>query len=314
VQRFQHLSRDQLKANGTPCTDDGNACTSDACQAGSCAHPAGNAGALCRAAQGVCDFPEVCDGASATCPADTHLPDGTACTDSNACTQTDQCTAGACVGSNPVVCTSSNVCSTSSCQTGSGQCVETPIASCFTANLDYVKVSVDYTVPTPTATVAECNDLNNWSATKLNPQVACVPQTITTFTPFVVTRVFDGVCPKGSSPQWQFFVYSTSTPPNTRIEFRFRAFQSTAGVCVAQPAAVSSPPAPIAIASLTQDPEVCSLTSTNPACPKNLFSALGGLPAGAYECLQMDAYGVPTATASPELIDWSVTYNCAPSQ
>ena len=38
------------------------------------------------------------------------------------------------------------------------------------------------------------------------------------------------------------------------------------------------------------------------------------LPAGSYECLQMDAYGVTSTTASPELIDWSVTYNCLPSQ
>jgi hypothetical protein len=177
-----------------------------------------------------------------------------------------------------------------------------------------VKVTVDYTVPQSTAAVAECNTLNNWSASKLNPKVDCVPQTITTFTPFTVTRVFDGVCPQGTSAQWQFFTYTTSTPADTRIEFRFRSFENTTGTCTALAAATASPPAPIAIASLTQDPEVCTLTSTNPACPKNLFSALGGLPNGGYECLQMDAYGVPSTTASPELIDWNVTYNCLPSQ
>jgi hypothetical protein len=305
---------DQLKANGTPCTDDGNACTTDSCQAGACSHPAGNPGALCRAARDACDFPETCDGVTTVCPTDAYQPDGTACTDGNACTQTDQCVAGSCTGSNPVACTSSSACSTSSCNPATGQCVETPIASCFTASLDYVKVSVDYTVPVSTAAVAECNTLNNWSATKLNPKVDCVPQTISTFTPFVVTRVFDGVCPKGSSPQWQFFVYTTSTPADTRVEFRFRAFENTTGTCAALPAATTSPPDPVAVASLTQDPEVCTLTSSNPACPKNLFTSLGGLPAAGYECLQMDAYGVPSTTASPELIDWNVTYNCLPSQ
>jgi hypothetical protein len=28
----------------------------------------------------------------------------------------------------------------------------------------------------------------------------------------------------------------------------------------------------------------------------------------------MDAYGVPSTSGSPELIDWNVTYNCMPSQ
>jgi hypothetical protein len=305
---------DQQKANGTPCTDDGNSCTTDSCQAGACSHPAGNAGALCRAARDACDFPEVCDGVTTVCPTDSYQPDGTACTDNNACTQTDMCVAGTCTGSNPITCTASSTCSTSTCNPGSGQCVETPIASCFTASVDYVKVSVEYTVPTSTAAVAECNTLNNWSATKLNPKTDCVPQTISTFVPFTVTRVFDAVCAKGTSPQWQFFTYDTSTPTGTSIEFRFRAFEPTNGVCVAQTAVTASPPTPVAVASLTQDPEVCSLTSTNPACPKNLFTELGGLPSGGYECLQMDAYGVPSTSASPELIDWNVTYNCLPSQ
>lgn len=305
---------DQSKANGTPCTDDGNACTTDSCQAGVCLHPVGNPGALCRAARDTCDLPEVCDGVTAVCPADAFQEDGTACTDGNACTQTDQCKSGSCAGSNPVTCTASSTCSTSSCNPATGQCVDTPIASCFTASLDYVKVSVDYTVPMSTAGVAECDLLNNWSATKLNPKVDCVPQTITTLTPFVVTRMFQATCPKGTSAQWQLFTYTTSTPVDTRVEFRFRATDTTNGSCVTQTAATSSPPVPVAIASLTQDPEVCTLTSINPACPKNLFSALGGLPQGAYPCLQMDAYGVTSMTASPELDDWNVTYNCVPSE
>src|SRR5207249_3452910 len=42
---------DALKASGTTCTDDGNVCTTDACNGTSttCTHPAGNAGAVCRA-------------------------------------------------------------------------------------------------------------------------------------------------------------------------------------------------------------------------------------------------------------------------
>src|SRR5439155_408556 len=78
------------KASGTACTDDGNACTLDQCDgtSTSCQHPAGNGGAVCRAAAGECDLPETCTGSSSTCPADgPRKASGTACTDDgNPCT------------------------------------------------------------------------------------------------------------------------------------------------------------------------------------------------------------------------------------
>src|SRR5207247_9484497 len=49
--------------------------------------------------------------------------DGTACNDGNACTQTDTCQAGACVGSNPVVCSASDQCHVAgTCDTATGVC------------------------------------------------------------------------------------------------------------------------------------------------------------------------------------------------
>src|SRR5437667_6772026 len=70
-----------VKAAGTACTDDGNPCTLDQCNgtSTSCQHPAGNAGAVCRAAAGPCDVAETCTGASPTCPADAFLPSSTVC-------------------------------------------------------------------------------------------------------------------------------------------------------------------------------------------------------------------------------------------
>src|SRR5882724_8359825 len=82
---------DVKKASGIACTDDGNPCTP-------CQHPAGNAGAVCRAAAGECDLVDTCTGTSATCPADVKKSLGTACTaDTNPCTL-DQCdgTSNAC--------------------------------------------------------------------------------------------------------------------------------------------------------------------------------------------------------------------------
>jgi cysteine-rich repeat protein len=60
-----------FEAANSPCADDSNPCTRDVCNAtGACTHPAGNAGASCRAAAGACDQPETCSGTSASCPAD----------------------------------------------------------------------------------------------------------------------------------------------------------------------------------------------------------------------------------------------------
>ncbi|MDI7269166.1 MAG: hypothetical protein QME96_14345, partial [Myxococcota bacterium] len=59
------------RPNGTPCADEGNACTDDACQAGICTHR--------------------------------PVPDATACSDGNLCTLDDQCLSGRCTGT-PRVC------------------------------------------------------------------------------------------------------------------------------------------------------------------------------------------------------------------
>src|SRR5439155_2401370 len=86
---------DVFQASGTPCTDDGNVCTTDVCSGSSatCTHPAGNAGAVCRAAAGECDLAESCTGTSTTCPTDLFQPSGTACTDDS-----DPCTSDVCSG------------------------------------------------------------------------------------------------------------------------------------------------------------------------------------------------------------------------
>lgn len=104
-------------AGGTSCPNDGNPCTSDQCDGGgSCVHPAGNAGVLCRADAGQCDVAEQCDGVNPSCPADGFQPNGTSCTDGSVCTQTDQCNgSGSCVGANPLNCDDGNACTANDC-------------------------------------------------------------------------------------------------------------------------------------------------------------------------------------------------------
>jgi C1A family cysteine protease len=53
-----------------PSCDDKNACTTDTWTGTKCQHAPLAAGTVCRAAAGVCDTAEVCDGTGAACPAD----------------------------------------------------------------------------------------------------------------------------------------------------------------------------------------------------------------------------------------------------
>jgi hypothetical protein len=113
------------RPNGTPCTSDGNQCTTDACNgAGTCAHPPLPSGTAC-ASDGVDCTLDQCNGAG-TC-AHPPAPVGTACvdTDGNPCTIAQCNGAGACANPAPngAPCPDDgNVCTTNQCN-GSGTCV-----------------------------------------------------------------------------------------------------------------------------------------------------------------------------------------------
>lgn len=80
-------------ANGSSCNPDSSTCTTDSCSAGSCTHPAGNAGVVCRGAGGVCDVAESCNGSSGTCPTDAFAASGTECrAAAGACDVAESCT------------------------------------------------------------------------------------------------------------------------------------------------------------------------------------------------------------------------------
>ena len=105
-------------ADGTTCSD-GNACTqTDTCQSGACV---GTNPVVCMA-QDQCHTAGTCNQATGICT-NPAKADGTTCSDGNACTQTDICKSGACVGSNPVVCTAQDQCHTAgTCDPASGIC------------------------------------------------------------------------------------------------------------------------------------------------------------------------------------------------
>jgi hypothetical protein len=103
---------------GTSCTADSNPCTQDICNgsSASCTHPAGNAGAFCRAATGECDLPATCTGGSTSCPGNPFKNPNTACTpDSN------PCTADICDGTT-AVCTHPAGNAGAVCRSATGEC------------------------------------------------------------------------------------------------------------------------------------------------------------------------------------------------
>lgn len=193
----------------------------------------------------------------------------------------------------------------------------------YTASVDYVKTSVTYQAPALPPAVPECNPSNNWTVSKANPVVSCDPVTTTTYPPWTVTRVFQASCPFGTKARWKYFGWDTTAPTGTSVDFRFRSFDAgTSGTCGSlTPVTSGTTPAPLVTAhpatSTSPDTQDCDVAApVAPFCPADLTTYLGGDPNDRRDCLQMDAVGNPSASpaASPELVSWRVTYDCAPSE
>ena len=109
-----------VKDNSKPC-DDGNKCTeNDACGAGKCA-----------GAAATCDDGNACTEGSCNpsigCVQAAKVGD---CEDGNKCTGPDSCAAGKCAGGAEKLCDDSDDCTTDSCDSNTGDCVQAPIIGC----------------------------------------------------------------------------------------------------------------------------------------------------------------------------------------
>jgi hypothetical protein len=83
-----------------PCMEDGNLCTRDECAAGVCTHPNRPSGFACgRSSDTVCDNSDTCDGAG-TCR-ENNESDGTTCNADNLACTSDTCQIGQCVAGTP---------------------------------------------------------------------------------------------------------------------------------------------------------------------------------------------------------------------
>lgn len=126
------------KANGLPCADDGNPCTTDACSSGLCSHAPMSDGVSCGAGMAclagacqssTCDPP--CDECQACSVSLTCEPTNGACTDDGDPCTTDTCSGGACAHPDAP---NGTPCAGGSCQGGTCQPDASPVT--IAENLD----------------------------------------------------------------------------------------------------------------------------------------------------------------------------------
>ena len=146
---------------GVPGCDDGQMCTTDACDpaTGQCSH---SGIANCCASDAACNdgnscTDDACNLATGVC---SHANNTAPCNDGNACTFSDMCASGSCVAGTPNTCNDGDICTTDQCDPVSGQCGHGVVINCCTTN-------------------AQCNDAN-WCTddTCISNNCANIPNTI----------------------------------------------------------------------------------------------------------------------------------------
>ena len=104
-----------------PCTDDGNDCTDDYCDAGECTHPDWPEGTPCGNHDDTqCTDPDTCDGSGTCLP--NHEPNGTGCDDGLYCNVGEICLTGVCANGSPRDCSDGLSCTTDTCNDDSNEC------------------------------------------------------------------------------------------------------------------------------------------------------------------------------------------------
>ncbi len=175
----------QYEANGSPCPADGEVCSDDVCDAtGTCTHPAGNAGAICRPDVGECDVAEQCDGSTPTCPADGSEPNGTACTDDGLyCSGEETCQSGSCTSSG-------DPCTVGMCNEASDQCLvpaptatATPVPNTATVTLTPSRTVTHTAVGSATRTATSTATASVTPTQATSPAATVTPAATASVTP-----------------------------------------------------------------------------------------------------------------------------------
>ena len=183
-----------------------------------------------------------------------------------------------------------------------------------TANVDYVTATVTYTTSN-NEQIAECNYSNDWSVSKQNPALACQNVTTGGYATRTYTQTYTSSCPAGTRTQWAYLAYDTTTPSDVSgssdVKFQIQTVPSLSDGGAGTPTSwVTAADAPGA-----GDPAVCAMGGPSP-CPKDLYAALGGLPAADNPTLNLQVTLTPSpdSQVAPTLNTWQITYSCPPSE
>jgi hypothetical protein len=183
-----------------------------------------------------------------------------------------------------------------------------------TANVDYVAATVTYTTTT-NQQIPECNYSNDWSVSKQNPSLACQNATTGGYATRTYTQTYTSSCPSGTRTQWAYLAYNTTTPSDVSgssdVKFQIQTAPSLADGGAGTPTSwVTAADAPAA-----GDPALCAMGGPSP-CPKDLYAALGGLPAADNPILNLQVTLTPSpdGQVAPTLNSWQITYSCPPSE
>jgi hypothetical protein len=159
-----------------PNCNDGNACTTDSCNAvEGCLHTAVPGCGQCASAAD-CNDNNACttDSCNAGTCANQPRPNGTACGDANACNGAETCQAGVCAAGQALDCNDDNGCTTDSCNATSG-CVNTVKSngsSCTDGNACNGAETCQGGACTG-GTPLTCNDVNPCTSDSCNPTSGC---------------------------------------------------------------------------------------------------------------------------------------------
>jgi len=144
-----------------------------------------------------------------------------------------------------------------------------------------------------------CNTATNDPGSKVKLTLGC-PKGIG---PKTVLIPYQGQCPPGSKPVWNFLAYDATTPATSSVSFRARTADTQAGLAAAPWHNLTTTP---------PNPASCPLTGPNP-CPVDVYNALG-FPDNKRLWLELEVYLLPAGGGVPVVNSFDVTYSCPPSE
>jgi hypothetical protein len=165
--------------------------------------------------------------------------------------------------------------------------------------------------PGATPPVAECQCGNNW--TVYHNGSTCGTTTINSLQPSTYKQTYTSVCPAGTRVQWGYLSYVVQTPSN--------ASGATSVTIQAHTALTAAALAPTCADCVTlaavpaSSPQSCPVVGVA-GCPKDVYTALGGLPKATDSVIELvfSLQPSPDAQIGPKVVSWDLTYSCPASE